>query len=86
MEVKELIEELSEAAESAIEQAAAESARAAMVAFLDREAAAIREARRWQGEYEAAKKAGIRTAVIAGAVCFLVGLAAGVGGVLIISN
>jgi hypothetical protein len=45
-----LIEDLTGAAHEAIEQAAAEAARAAALASLEREAAAIREADRLQGE------------------------------------
>ena len=88
-----LIEDLSTAAEEAIERAAAEAAKAAALASLEREAAAIREAARqqaeairWQSEAEAAKRNEIKNTVIAGVVCFLGGLAVGVGGTLIIGG
>jgi hypothetical protein len=49
-EVDTLIEDLTEAAVEAIEQAAGEAAKAAALASLEREAAAVREARRRQEE------------------------------------
>ena len=83
-EVDTLIEDLTQAAEEAIEKAAAEAAKAAALASLEREAAAIREAAqqqaeavRWRGEAETATRNGIKNAVIAGAVCFFGGLAVG---------
>ena len=93
LEIDLLIEDLSTAAEEAIERAAAEAAKAAALASLEREAAAIREAARqqaeairWQSEAEAAKRNEIKNTVIAGVVCFLGGLAVGVGGTLIIGG
>jgi len=92
-EVETLIEEISEAALEAIEQAAGEAAKAAVIASLEREAAALREAQRWRIEAEirqetikATKKAGTKNAVIVGLVCFLGGLAVGIGGTLIIGG
>ena len=85
-EIELLIDDLSVAAREAIEKAAAEAARAAMLASLAREAAALREAQRWRLETGAAKRAGIRNAVIAGAVCLFGGLVVGVGGTLIIGG
>ena len=92
-EVETLIEEISEAALEAIEQAAGEAAKAAVLASLEREAAALREVQRWRLEAELkqqviteTKKAGTKNAVIAGLVCFLCGLAVGVGGTLAISK
>jgi hypothetical protein len=85
-EVKDLIEELSGAAEQAIEKAAAEAARAAILASLERETAAIREAQRWQGEYRNAKTAGIKTAIVTGLVCFFGGMAISAGSILIIGG
>jgi hypothetical protein len=92
-EVTELIEELSEAAEEAIERAAGEAAKAASLAqassylaSLEREAAAVREALRWQGEYRNVKSAGIKTAVLTGVICFFGGLAVGAGGIAIIQG
>ena len=83
-ELDRLIDEISEAAIEAIEQASAEAARAAMLASLEREAAALREAAhqqaealRWRMEAETAKQQGIKNAVIAGVICFLSGFATG---------
>jgi hypothetical protein len=92
LEVGTLIDEVSEAAYKAIEQAAAEAARAAALAALEREMTAIREANRqqaealrWQMEAEQqtqavtnARKTGIKNTIIAGLVCLLGGLAIGI--------
>ena len=93
LEVETLINEVSQAAFDAIEQAAGEAAKAATLASLEREAAALREAQRWRIEAEirqetikATKKAGTKNAVIVGLVCFLGGLAVGIGGTLAISR
>jgi len=100
LEVEILIDEISEAALEAIEQAAGEAAKAAVIASIEREAAALREAvrqqadaTRWRLEAELkqqvineTKKAGTKNAVIAGLVCFLGGLAVGIGGTLIIGG
>jgi len=93
LEVNELINEISDAALEAIEQAAGEAAKAAVLASLDREAAALREAQRWRLEAELklqvikeTKKAGTKNAVIAGLICFLGGLAVGIGGTLAMRN
>jgi hypothetical protein len=85
-EVDTLIEDLTAAAEEAIEQAAAAAARAAMLASLDREMAAVRETRRLLEENGALRKSRVKAAVITGAVCFFGGLAIGAGGVLIIGG
>ena len=92
-EVDTLIEELTEAALEAIEQAAAEAAKAMALSMLEREAAAMREATlqqaeaiRWRLEAERqikavkdAKRVGIKNAIIVGAVCFFGGLVVGIG-------
>jgi hypothetical protein len=75
-EVGELIEEITAAAEEAIEKAAAEAARAAALASVEREAAAVAAMRK-------AKKGKLKAALIAGGVCFFVGAAAGVAGTII---
>jgi hypothetical protein len=79
--VEELIDELSETAEAAIEQAAGEAAKAAAVRVLQEQAAnisaAYNEAAKWKTEYRDLKKAGRKQAVIAGAVSFGLGLLAG---------
>ena len=99
-EVDLLIEVISEAAYEAIEQAAAESAKAAVLALLEREALAYREASRQQAEVQRwrmeadirlqaikeTKKAGIKNAIIAGAVCLVGGFFFGVGGTLFIGG
>ncbi|MDR0442118.1 MAG: ABC transporter permease [Treponema sp.] len=72
-----MIEEISEAAYEAIEQAASEGARAAMLASLDREVAVLQEAKRLRMEADTAKKAGIKNAVITGVICFLSGFVTG---------
>jgi hypothetical protein len=83
-EVDTLIEDLTGAAHEAIEQAAAEAAKAAALASLEREASlvqaqalAIREAQRLQGENSRLKQSRIKTAVITGVICFFGGLAVG---------
>jgi hypothetical protein len=81
-----LIEDLTGAAHEAIEQAAAEAARAAALASLDREAAAIREAQRLQGENSRLKQSRIKTAVVAGVICLFGGLAIGAGGIAILQG
>jgi hypothetical protein len=81
-----LIEDLTVAAEEAIEQAAAEAARAAMLASLDREMAAARETRRLLEENGVLRKSRVKVAVITGAVCFFGGLAAGACGVMLIGG
>jgi hypothetical protein len=76
-EVETLIEELTVAAHEAVEQAAAEAARAAALASLEREAVAVREAQRLQGENSRLKQSRVKTAVVTGVVCFFGGLAVG---------
>jgi hypothetical protein len=78
-EVDTLIEDLTGAAHEAIEQAAAEAARAAALASLEREAAAMREAQRLQGENSRLKQSRVKTAVVTGVICFFGGLAIGAG-------
>ena len=92
-EVETLIDDLTVAAEEAIEKAAAEAAKAAALAALEREAAAMREAaqgqaeaERWRFEAETAKRNGVKNAVLTGLICLLSGLALGVGGTLIIGG
>jgi hypothetical protein len=86
LEVNTLIEDLTAAAEEAIERAAAEAARAAMLASLDREMAAIWEAQRLQGENSRIKQSGVKAAVITGVICFFGGLAIGAGGIALIQG
>jgi hypothetical protein len=86
LEVDTLIEDLTGAAHEAIEQAAAEAARAAALASLEREAAVIREAQRLQGENSRLKQSRVKTAVITGVICFLGGLAIGAGTTAILTG
>ena len=95
-----LIDDLTVAALEAIEQAAGEAARAAFLASLEREAAALREAAfqqaealHWRIEAEnnllaikAAKRAGVKNTVLGVVIGILGGLALGVGGTLIIGG
>ena len=85
-EIDLLIDELTVAALQAVEQAAAEAARAATLAGLEREAAALREARRRKEEAEAVKRDGKRKNVLTAVIFFTGGLAAGVAGVLFIKR
>jgi hypothetical protein len=88
-----LIDDLTQAAVEAIERAAGEAARAAALASVEREAAALweaslrqAEALRWRLTAAAAKRAGIKNAIITGAVCLLGGLALGIGGTMLMRN
>jgi hypothetical protein len=84
IEVQGIVDELSESAEQAIELAAGEAAKAAVLASLERELAAVALAQGWQGEYLAVKRKGVKTAIIAGVICFLGGVAVGTLGTLAI--
>jgi hypothetical protein len=84
-EIDLLIEELTVAAQEAIEKAAGAAARAAALASLEREAAAIAEAahvrieaQNWEAAYSGEKTAAIRKMIIAGALCFAGGFAVGI--------
>ena len=85
-EVGTLIDDLTGAAHEAIEQAAAEAARAAALASVEREAAAVREAQRLQEENNTLRNSKAKTAIVTGVVCFLGGLAAGTCGVILIGG
>jgi hypothetical protein len=93
LEVDLLIDELTLAALEAIDQAAGEAAKAAVLSMVEREAEVMREMQRWKNEaefnYQAiqqTKKAGIKNAVIVGLICLVSGLAVGVGGTLAITR
>ena len=84
LEIDLLIDEMSAIALEAIEKAAAEAAKAAALAGVEREAAALHEAHRWRLEAEAnlqvirqTRRAGVRNAAIAGLVGLLGGLVTG---------
>jgi hypothetical protein len=95
-EIDLLIDALTEAAHEEIQKAAAEAAKEAVLSVIEREAAAMREATLQQGEalrwrleaelqlkaVKEAKRAGIKNAIIAGAVCFFGGLVIGIGGTI----
>jgi hypothetical protein len=81
-----LIEDLTGAAHEAIEKAAAEAARAAALASLDREMAAMAEAQRLHSENNRLKQSRVKTAVVTGVVCFFGGLAIGAGGIAILQG
>jgi len=84
-EIELLIDEISEAALEAIEQAAGEAAKAAVLSVIEREATALHEAEKWRSQAELnllavkdAKKTGIRNAVITGVISLLSGFTAGI--------
>jgi hypothetical protein len=85
-EINTLIEDLTGAAHEAIEQAAAEAARAAALASLERELAAVSEAQRLQDENGQLKRSRVKTAVVTGMICFFGGLAIGAGGIAILQG
>ena len=92
-EIDLLIDDLTVAALEAIEQAAGEAARAAFLASLEREAAAMREAARqqaealrWQNEAEIIRKAGLKNNILVGVICFVGGLFVGVAGTIAITR
>ena len=83
-EIEILTEDLTEAALEAIDRAAGEAAKAAVLEMLEREAAALREAAhqqaealRWRLQAEAVKKSGIRNVIITGLCCLAGGMIAG---------
>ncbi|MDR2924216.1 MAG: ABC transporter permease [Treponema sp.] len=92
LEVDLLIDEISEAALEAIEQAAGEAAKSAVLSVIEREALllqakalALHEAEKWRTQAEInamavtqAKKAGTKNAVITGVICFLSGFVTGI--------
>jgi hypothetical protein len=85
-EVDTLIEDLTMAAVEAIEQAAGEAAKAAALASVEREAAAVREAAQLRGENSRLKQDRAKTAVITGVICFFSGLAIGAGTTAILAG
>jgi hypothetical protein len=100
LEIDLLIDEISEAALAAIEQAAGEAAKAAVLSMVEREAAALREvshrqaeALRWRLEAEAlsqgisqARQAQRKNVLLAVLISTLGGLALGVGGTIAITR
>jgi len=93
LEVDLLIDAISEAALEAIEQAAGEAAKAAVLSMVEREAALLQAQASLQkdvdtlkSEMSLAKKNGVKNAVIAGLISFVIGLATGVTGIIIIGS
>jgi hypothetical protein len=76
-----LIDDLSEAAHEAIEQAAGEAAKAATIAALENQAKAFAEIARLQKERKEMKRNRVKNAVIVGLVSFVIGSA--VGGLIV---
>ena len=74
LEIEILIDEISEAALEAIEQAAGEAARAAVLSMLEREAITLRENQRLRTEAEALR----RNRLLIGVLSFIGGLITGV--------
>ena len=92
-EIEILIDDLTEAALEAIEQAAGEAAKAAVLAMLEREAIVLREAQRWKLEAEnnlieitQTKKAGRKNTIIGVLLGIFGGLVVGLGGTIAISR
>ena len=92
-EIDLLIEEITQIALEAIEQAASEAAKAAILSMLEREVAALREAEQWRREavqnmqeIEAARRAGRKNTLLGVLLGVLGGLAVGVTGTLIIGR
>jgi hypothetical protein len=81
-----LIEDVSVIAREAIEQAAAEAARDAVLEMIEREAAALRDAERWRMETETAKARGKKNMVIGIVAGLLGGLAIGITGTVIVTR
>jgi anti-sigma factor RsiW len=88
-----IIEALTEAAHGAIEQAAADAAKAAALDMVEREAAALREAERWKDEADILKadieiiKSNNKKNVFIGIMAGLLGgLALGITGTILITN
>ena len=82
LEVDLLIDEITEAALEAIEQAAGEAARAAVLSMVEREAVMLRENQRLRLEAEASR----RNRLLIGVISFIGGLFVGVTGTLIIGG
>ena len=93
LEIELLIDEITLAAYEAIELAAGEAAKAAILSMLEKEAAALREVQRWrveaQNNFEALqteKSNGKKNALIAVLIGVISGLFIGVGGTVLMSN
>jgi hypothetical protein len=92
-ELDTLIEDLTAAAVEAIEQAAAEAAKAATIAAVERETVLLRDVQYWRFEadlrqqvIEEARKAGVKNTVLGVVLGILGGLALGIGGTLFIGG
>jgi hypothetical protein len=85
-EVDTLFEDLTGAAHETIEQAAAEAAKAAALASLEREMVAVVDVQRLHSENSRLKQSRVKTAVITGVICFFGGLALGSGTTAILTG
>ena len=92
-EVDLLIEELTEIALEAIEQAASEAARAAILSMLDREVIVLREAERWRQEaylnlqaFAEARRSGRKNTVLGCLIGVISGFAFGIAASLLINR
>jgi hypothetical protein len=84
--VDELIDDLAEAAREAIEQTAGEAAKAAALASLQSQAAALAESAQWERKYNEAKKSNVKNIVVASLSCFVLGAVVSGAAVLIIGG
>jgi predicted transcriptional regulator len=81
LEVNALIDDLTQAAHEAIEQAAGEAAKAAAIAALENQAKALAEIARLQKEKSETRKNNIKNLIITGLSCFVAGTLFG-GGII----
>jgi hypothetical protein len=93
LEIELLIEEITQAAHEAIEQAASEAAKAALLSSLEREVAIMRDVQRWRLEAEAnylafneAKRTGRKNTMLGVLIGIVSGLVIGTAGTLIIGG
>jgi predicted transcriptional regulator len=85
LEVDALIDDLTQAAHEAIEQAAGEAAKAATIAALENQAKALAEIARLQKEKNETRKNTIKNLIITGLSCFFAGALSG-GGIIYFSG
>jgi hypothetical protein len=84
-ELNQVIDEVSAAAVKEIEAAAAESAKAAAMAGLEKQAAQLAEIARLEKQNGELKKSGVKNLVIVGLSCFVVGAALS-GGLILLAG
>jgi hypothetical protein len=85
-ELNQAIDEVSAAAVKEIEAAAADAAKAAAMAGLEREAAQLAEIARLEKQNGELKKSGVKNLVIAGLSCFVAGAALSGGLILLVGR